>query len=53
MRKNYDILMCSCEYYDPPCDFCCSDPIVVCYDFNPRRAIRQSEAIALAKGDKK
>lgn len=45
MNPPYESLMCDCEYYDPPCDYCCSDPLVMMGG----KLMRKSEAVAIEK----
>jgi len=42
-KPNIDVIICDCEYYEPPCKYCCTDAIVSVSYNGQRKYMRRSE----------
>lgn len=44
-KAPYEIIPCDCEYYDPPCHYCCTDAVVAFYQNGRTQYMKKSDAI--------
>jgi hypothetical protein len=44
-KAPYEIIPCDCEYYEPPCRYCCTDAVVAVYQGGRAQYMKKSEAI--------